>query len=876
MKKTLMVISFALCASFAFAQTKSVAVDKHARQLDNATRMATTQEKLSKAGYTGSIFTKTDTVYTHVQFTAAEQAGGIFTCGGIPAGSMVDGTIIPAHGYPSAYATFHRIPDSAYIETPAFQQMHPVIYSTSRVYGQLLRVFAPETRDNGFVLASMIDGYAPFGGDGENQNYFDTYVRFMPVDLTSSPLACVTLYQVTMKFNQDATYIDWSLDNGQTWHAVEFNIKNVDINSNSYTWGVKRITLPRAVAQQPSVTLRLRYVDESGSDYNGGYFYAFDDFKVVDAPDYRLRFTTNQYFEGFFQLMPQNLQVPVVWVADFVNEGIFDQTNVTGKIYTMAQGEDATVLAQKNLGTVVADHEAPRSFVIDPLAYFDSTMDLYNHGYVYYTNDSTYATGEYRCLPTTDLGAHYFFSDVTSNYYTNHIGDSTTFDTIRYQVNWKANNVVDLGGQSHPAGIWGRDNGVLTYNGDGSNGGNYYTPGRVAGTQNVWTDDWQETEWNKAGYGNGVRYFTGNEVPAGWRILGVELVASTVPDFSGVGATLVPFLIYDSVAGESWWRISVNTGAGYYTVQESDINPNIATEGYRTFQAGYNTVRILFPNQPELKPLHDYLIGYRLAEDADFCVAETRTNFVRDDSTHYFSSTPGMTDYKRYIHKNYGDGNANAAWTWDPRRTDDSKWATYPTSSFPMIRMIVGPSYYIQKHEVRWECDNEEQGQFWSNNGEVLCGESDSIAAGYPISFTVEPEAGYEIDRVLANGEEIEFDIETTPDGIEIGVINIDAVESDMVFKCFFKAASGFDPIANRVNMKLQPNPASSNVFISLSGVTGNVDMALIDMSGRVVTTSQFVAENGTNVNVSNLAKGAYFVRITNNQFTKIEKLIVR
>ena len=76
--------------------------------------------------------------------------------------------------------------------------------------------------------------------------------------------------------------------------------------------------------------------------------------------------------------------------------------------------------------------------------------------------------------------------------------------------------------------------------------------------------------------------------------------------------------------------------------------------------------------------------------------------------------------------------------------------------------------------------------------------------------------------------------------------------------------------------MRLQPNPATSMVRISLKNVSGNVNMSLIDMSGRVVTTSQFNAENGTTINVSNLAKGAYFVRITNNYFTKIEKLIVR
>ena len=868
-----MVISFALCASLAFAQTRIAPVEKISRTQDDAARMASADVEMTKADYTGSIFTKEGNEYLHVQFTTGEQQGGIYTCGQVGVGEQVDGTYIPQHSCPSAYSVFHRIPDSAYTQSTDFATMHPVLARQGYIFRSLLNVFSPETRDNGFVIASMIDSYQPYGGDGEDQSYFDTYVRFLPVNLSQCDLACVTIYQVTMKFNNDATYIDYSTDNGSTWHAYEFNVKNIDIAVNDYTWGTKRITLPRALAHQSSVTLRLRYVDES-DDFNGGYFFAFDDFKVVDAPDNRLRFTSNQYFEGFYQMMPKDLQVPVVWVSEFRNEGVYDQTNVVGKVYTMAQGDPATVLVQKDLGTVAADADVPRAFVIDPLAYYDSTMTLYNHGYVYYTDDSTYATGSYACLPTSTNGAHYFFADVTSNYYVNHIGDSTTFDTIRYQVNWKNDNVTDLGGQSHPAGIWARDHGVLTYNGDGSNGGNYYTPGLVSGT-NSWTDNWERTAWNKAGYGTGVRYFTGSNVPAGWRILGVEMVASTVPDFASAGANLVPFLIKDSVAGESWWRLSLNTGTSYYTVQEGDLNNNLASEGYRTYQAGYNTVRIIFPNQPLLEPETDYLIGYRLAEDADFCVAETRTNFLRNDSTCYFSNEPGMTDYKRILHKEVGNGNPYSAWTWDPNRTGQSKWAAYSTSTYPMIRMIVGPSFYVQKHKVSWECDNEEQGQFWSDNGEVLCGESDSIAAGYPLTFTVEPETGFEIDRVTLNGEDIDWEVVENADGGEYGIITIEAVESEMTFKCYFTPA-GVDPIASRVNMKLQPNPATSNVFVSLNGVTGTVDMALIDMSGRVVTTSQFVAENGANINVSNLAKGAYFVRITNNDFTKIEKLIVR
>ena len=54
------------------------------------------------------------------------------------------------------------------------------------------------------------------------------------------------------------------------------------------------------------------------------------------------------------------------------------------------------------------------------------------------------------------------------------------------------------------------------------------------------------------------------------------------------------------------------------------------------------------------------------------------------------------------------------------------------------------------------------------------------------------------------------------------------------------------------------------------------VNCALIDMSGRVVYSQNINAETAQVINLDGLAKGAYFVRITNDKFSKIEKLIVR
>ena len=63
---------------------------------------------------------------------------------------------------------------------------------------------------------------------------------------------------------------------------------------------------------------------------------------------------------------------------------------------------------------------------------------------------------------------------------------------------------------------------------------------------------------------------------------------------------------------------------------------------------------------------------------------------------------------------------------------------------------------------------------------------------------------------------------------------------------------------------------------MNIEGVDGMVNCMLIDMSGRVVYNQNVNAETAQTINVSNLAKGAYFVRITNDKFTKVEKLIVR
>ena len=81
------------------------------------------------------------------------------------------------------------------------------------------------------------------------------------------------------------------------------------------------------------------------------------------------------------------------------------------------------------------------------------------------------------------------------------------------------------------------------------------------------------------------------------------------------------------------------------------------------------------------------------------------------------------------------------------------------------------------------------------------------------------------------------------------------------------------DGVENGV-MSLYPNPASTMVTLTVA-MEGDVTMSLIDMNGRTVGSWQ-LTDGSVTFDVSTLAKGAYFVRVTGEQSTAVRKLIVR
>ena len=88
------------------------------------------------------------------------------------------------------------------------------------------------------------------------------------------------------------------------------------------------------------------------------------------------------------------------------------------------------------------------------------------------------------------------------------------------------------------------------------------------------------------------------------------------------------------------------------------------------------------------------------------------------------------------------------------------------------------------------------------------------------------------------------------------------------------EAGVGINDVEN-VNLTLSPNPASNTVKVSANGIEGTVNVAIVDLNGRTIMEQNGNAQSFT-FDVTNVARGAYFVRLTGENVNAVRKLIVK
>jgi len=76
------------------------------------------------------------------------------------------------------------------------------------------------------------------------------------------------------------------------------------------------------------------------------------------------------------------------------------------------------------------------------------------------------------------------------------------------------------------------------------------------------------------------------------------------------------------------------------------------------------------------------------------------------------------------------------------------------------------------------------------------------------------------------------------------------------------------------INFSIYPNPAKENITVSL--LNNAMDIQILDLSGRISLEENNLTKGNHKINLLNMKPGVYFVKITNETSTKVEKLIIQ
>ena len=986
MKKLVMVMCFALCASLAFAQPQNA--HKRVSNMTQTKAMKSGSTEVQKAGkdYKASIFSSkaAGDVIHHWEFS---ETSTDYTTGTIGAGQTIinqSGSTesLLQHSNNAAYAQWQRIPDYsdatiAYYEGLTVEQGgYPAYFFAFGDNIPFSIMEDAETGDNGFMMMSMIDNYTGWGGDGSTGN-FDAYIQLNPISTTGISMININIFQFYRAFNSDKCYIDYS-SNGTTWYQYEINVTGVDVNVNNNIFGEKRTLLPASCGNQASLNLRIRYTATGSGATDGGYFWWVDDVKATEASADFIDLLVSNYYYGFYHQVPQGMDIPIAWWASLQNGGTNTQSQVTmGLNHLDANQSNATRFASLSFGPV-----APGVTIDTAIQALDYTLIGTPSPWLFVIPAVNNPNTPAAVLPSATAGDNYLYPSYEATNF-----DAVNGDTILYQVS-ALEDAPDGHGQ---VAVWAQDNGILTPYAYCVDGLIHDGPGENDWYLSTGIGD-PNPSYTKPGYDMWNRFVTGANVPEGWAIRGVQLVAAT--QYSATdpnsnislapGAKITASLYKDSVEG--YLNTYVETGALTYETSVADYNyfegenmervtRTSAGANYKEYMmpSEYAVINMMFPEQPDLEPNTSYHLGYELIEGY-FAVASQSTRYVHhyegDPDTLlyyvYFSSDTmkdGTTNELRKYGRYFGDGNQQNHKSYDPERGV----ARDVSGRVPMIRMLVGPKYAYPTFNVSVTCEGDGidlaslqggTGVYYSDT--MRCGATVTMTQGSSGSYTVgEAEPGYIVLQVLVDGEIVykhgetitndhvtqrtssnydlvyyDFSDYTTDatvkyifaedDGVVEYTITATSanpawgtvtgggtyeqgqtatlranpaegycfkqwqdgntqnprtitVTGDATYTATFEACTtGIDEATSNVSMSLYPNPANNNVKLSIAGVNGNVKCTVLDMSGRVVYSQSINAEEGTTINVSNFAKGAYFVRVTNNEFTKVEKLVVR
>lgn len=904
-----MVIGLAMCTTAAFAQIQKFTPQSHKVNMN--------AKEAVNVDYKASIFTKDGENDTLAVYTFANMDGVIYGDNGTVTtahgNTTIDGdSTMFTHSTQQVAATWNYIPDSAYLNSSEFEDTYGQEGYMEWFQPTLLRYMGGQYSvggDNGFMFMTMINEHTL----GRRINaYFQLPAVATPAD---AAVIDVSLLQRYRKFNNDICSFDYQLNNGQ-WKSWEINIRGIDVEVNDNAALRATYTMPIELIEQDSIRLRIRWSCNSHAGGAFGYFWAVDDVRIisVNTPD-RMRQYAENYPDGAYGIMPQGMKIPLAWFSNVSNNGANDRTNIHTVVSVLdAERSNPTTLVDNSEGSLAAGQPSVQKLLtVDERDFF--ALGTPNSSTYWFGYSSTYGTTtvphNYKYLPVETTGDHYVTVSATSTGI-----DPLEWDTINYKVVGRTGDDNTLFGYR-----WAHDNGLV------GNESRYY-PAFSHDTDDPESGDhfWDyNNHYSETGYMVTLRYTTGSEIPVDpetgepWALLGVEIVPTTSSeDYEGMDETEIQPVVmtfhYDEADHGTGRFADVATGVStqrnHIVSVDDEANYDAGTpvvDAAGEIGADYKAVVIPFPAQPYLTPNLSYYIGYQLQTPGYFAAAATTAGYTNEnDSVIYYRNDEQYRNRAAQFAP-YGTD----VYLWDGSEQYGSIYAAMTDASFPMIRAIVGPRIPRPEYDITVICDPQQEADslpftILNFDQNVICDQTETFFQGSAATYYVVPDGahGYVkeivIDGVAYDADGIAEDEVTLPEGVYVStnpynytdsvsgqialwrnyyVVEFEDVQGghDLSANGEFRPWTiGIDPVANECVLAVQPNPATSQVKVNISGVSGMVNCNIIDMSGRVVYNSDFNAEQSQVIDLNSFARGAYFVRVTNGTFSKIEKLIVR
>ena len=90
----------------------------------------------------------------------------------------------------------------------------------------------------------------------------------------------------------------------------------------------------------------------------------------------------------------------------------------------------------------------------------------------------------------------------------------------------------------------------------------------------------------------------------------------------------------------------------------------------------------------------------------------------------------------------------------------------------------------------------------------------------------------------------------------------------------FLNTTTGIADVSNKgINVSVYPNPATSFIFVEASE---NSTVQLFDLNGKqIYSKTNVIANQKEELNVQNLAEGIYFIKVYNDKFSTVKKVVI-